>query len=309
MPSRPTAGRSPRCSCSRRSACWPASCPAISSTRSRPVSQALAGAQLPRAGAARLADDRADRAEPQLVQRPAAVPSSLRWRPGVGAEVDPPLGFGRDAQVRAVGLRLSRREPGHAIHRGQLLAADPPRIRHRGLPGARGGSHAAAGRRQRRAHAGAAARCSVGCAVCRRPRSSSSFVAERLNKRAVPHDPRLPHPGVRRAGGAPHGACAYGNSARSARAVRPDADGAGARAAAHRLRAQGQGAPAAPAGTAAAAALPRPAAAACARRSCWRKPPPGCFASRRISSSPRPGSQRRWCRPSPPASSSATRPT
>ena len=46
-----------------------------------------------------------------------------------------------------LGLRLSRSEPRDAIHRRQLRAADPPRVRHAGVPRARAGRHAAARRR------------------------------------------------------------------------------------------------------------------------------------------------------------------
>jgi hypothetical protein len=63
--------------CSRRCACSPASCPGSSSTRWRRSVQAWSAAH---AGAARhrLAVDRADRREPQLLQRPAGVPVHRR---------------------------------------------------------------------------------------------------------------------------------------------------------------------------------------------------------------------------------------
>ncbi len=72
---RPTASRSPRCSCFA-ALCLRRRHPAraCSSTRWRRSSQSLVGARMPVQTRRRLAVDRADRREPQLLQRPARVP-------------------------------------------------------------------------------------------------------------------------------------------------------------------------------------------------------------------------------------------
>src|SRR6185503_19117770 len=153
---------------------------------------------------ARLADDRADRAEPQLVQRPAAL-FLHRARGGARRRGHPSAGVGANPPLPRLGLRLPRPEPGDAVHLRQLLAADPAGVRHGGVPRKRRGAHAPAGRCARRASARAAARRAVGCALCaggedRRLRRGSP------EPRAVPHHPRLPDAGLQRAGAAPHGA-------------------------------------------------------------------------------------------------------
>src|SRR5688572_23978866 len=155
-------------------------------------------------GRARPADHRADCAEPQFLQRPAAVLlHRARRRPRRGS--DPPLGIGRAAQIPGLGLRFSRSQPGDAVHPGQLLAADPPGVRQRRVPGERGGRPAAAGRCASRAPARAAARRALGPAVCA-DRAAGRLRGRAPQQAAVPHHPRLPDAGVRRAGGAADGA-------------------------------------------------------------------------------------------------------
>ena len=65
--------------------------------------------------------------------------------------VHPSLRHARDAAQRHLGLRLSRSVDRDAVHQFELRHADPPRVRHHGVPGAREGRHAAAGRDARRA--------------------------------------------------------------------------------------------------------------------------------------------------------------
>ena len=59
---------------------------------------------------------------------------------------DPPPRLRPLAPRAGLGLRLSRLEPGDAIHRHELRAADPPRVRHFCVPRPRAGRHAAARR-------------------------------------------------------------------------------------------------------------------------------------------------------------------
>ena len=79
---------------------------------------------------ARVADDRAHRREPQLLQRLAVVRSHRRrGKPRVLRH--PSLGVARDPALRPVGLRIPGRESGDAIHRRQLRATDSTRVRDR----------------------------------------------------------------------------------------------------------------------------------------------------------------------------------
>ena len=95
--------------------------------------------------------DRADRREPQLLQRPDH-PGFPRLRPAsLTARVHPSLRDAGDAAQRDLGLRLSRSVAGDAIHQLELRHADPPGVRHDRVRGARDGRHAAAGRDARRA--------------------------------------------------------------------------------------------------------------------------------------------------------------
>ena len=114
-----------------------------------PISQRLAGQAHAAADRHRLAVDRADCREPQLLQRPAGV--RLHHRLDAAGDRDhPSLRIARRAARPGLGLRLPRSEPGHAIHGRQLCPADPPRIRPRGVSGARARRHAAARRRASR---------------------------------------------------------------------------------------------------------------------------------------------------------------
>ena len=80
-----------------------------------------------------------------------------------------------------LGLRLSRPQPGHAIHRRQLRPADPPRLRRSRVPRARAGRHAAA----RRPAAGAAdrhaARPRLGRDLCARSAAPSGSPPSKLS--------------------------------------------------------------------------------------------------------------------------------
>ena len=115
------------------------------------------------------------------------------------------LASDRLRRAPGLGLRLSRREPGHAIHRLQLRAADPPRLRHIRVPRARDRRNAAAGldgagaadRRPARPDLGRALRAD------RAPRRLRHRTAQRP---AIPHHPPLSHAGVRGAGAAAAGA-------------------------------------------------------------------------------------------------------
>ena len=82
-----------------------------------------------RAGEHRLALDRADRREPQLLQRP----SRLLLHHGVRLARSlcyPPPRVARRSPCPGLGLRLPRSEPGDPVHGGQFRRADPPRLRH-----------------------------------------------------------------------------------------------------------------------------------------------------------------------------------
>ena len=63
-------------------------------------------------------------------------------------DVHPSLRDARDAAQRHLGLRLSGRLADHAVHQLELRHADPARVRHDRVSGAREGRHAAAGRRR-----------------------------------------------------------------------------------------------------------------------------------------------------------------
>ena len=259
---RPTASRSPRCSSSPRSACSPASCRASSSTRWRRWSQALVGGRMPVQTGDRVAVDRADRREPQLLQRPAGVPVHRRLRRR--SRPSPSIASPRDAAA-------PRRRPG--------IAAFPIRARAtqytagsfaqpiRRVFGTRRVPRARARSRCRRPATCAPARLTVELrdlvwdALYAPIAGGVGFAADRLNYAAVPdHPPAISASSSRRSS-----SCCwcsrYGRDPRSRRAGRADAAGAAAGAAADRLRAQGQGAAAAPPGPAAAPALSRSAAA------------------------------------------------
>ena len=103
---------------------------------------------------------------------------------------DPPLRLARAAPRAGMGLRLPGSEPGDAIHRRQLRPADPPRVRHAGVPRARERRHAAAGR-----HAAGAASTSS-CAIRSGTRSMRRSPAASArpptgSTAAVPDDPAV----------------------------------------------------------------------------------------------------------------------
>ena len=91
------------------------------------------------------------------------------------------LASDRLRRATGLGLRLSRSEPGDAIHRVQFRAADPARLRHAGVPRPRNRRDAAA----RLAGAGAAdgryPRPDLGFRSTRRSRGLVGFAADRLN--------------------------------------------------------------------------------------------------------------------------------
>ena len=154
-----------------------------------------------------------------------------------------------------LGLRLSRSEPGDAIHRLELRPADPPRFRHDRVPRARDRRDAAAG-------STAPARLTV---------ELHDLIWDMLTRR-LPLSSATPPSDSMSCNSSPSAAISrwcsrrwccccwcsrYGRDPRFRLSGRADAAGAAAGAAAHRLRAQGEGAPAAPAGAAADAALSR----------------------------------------------------
>ncbi len=101
------------------------------------------------AGGGSLAVDRADRREPQLLQRPAGV----RLHRGLGRPRRHAIHRFASRALRrgaGLGLRLSRSRPGRPVLRRQLRPADPPRLR-AALFAAPRGRDAAAGRWRRRA--------------------------------------------------------------------------------------------------------------------------------------------------------------
>ena len=196
---RPIASRSPRCSSSRRSACSPASCPASSSTRWRRSRSALR--RRAHAGADRRCPGsrscRSPRAAAPTTACSCSCSSPSRPR-------SPPLAIHRLASRRAaaragLGLRLSRSEPGHAIHRRQLRPADPARVRHARVSRARACRDAAA----RRHAAGAASRSSSRDLVwdaLYAPIAGAVGVRRRpAQPPAVPDHPPLSQPRLRRA--------------------------------------------------------------------------------------------------------------
>ena len=92
----------------------------------------------PHAGPAwsRVAFDRAHRREPQFLQWTARVPVHGHFGNACGVR-DSPAGV-RQATARAgLGLRLSRSESGHGIHRVELRTTDTARVRHGRVPRAR----------------------------------------------------------------------------------------------------------------------------------------------------------------------------
>ena len=279
---RSTAARSRRCSSWPRCACWPASCRAWSSTRWRRSRSELR--RRPHAGAGRraVAVDRADRREPQLLQRPAGLrvhrDLGARWRPS-SSIASPrtrcgaarpgtaafPMPTPADAIYAGSFAQPIRRVFGTLVFRAREHVDMPPPGRY-----AAGAAHGRdctiwSGSGSIAPIAGA-----VGCA------------ADRLN--------RLQFLTIRRYLSlvfaalviAAAGARDMAVISRPPRAGRADAAGAAARAAADRLRAQGQGAAAAPAAGRRCSSPIAICCGCCARKWCSPTTPPGCSASRPI---------------------------
>ena len=104
---RSTASRSPRCSRSPRSAWSPAFCPACSSTRWRRSCRRWSAPACRSQTGVALAVDRADRREPQFLQRPAGVRVHRAVRHAGGLR-DSSARLGPAAARAGLGLRLSR---------------------------------------------------------------------------------------------------------------------------------------------------------------------------------------------------------
>ena len=147
-----------------------------------PVVQALVGERMPVQIGVAMAVDRADR-------RKAAAPttgcwSSCSWSISgtLAAICHPPPRLRQAAPRAGLGLRLSRCEPGDAIHRDELRPADPPRVRHRRLSRPRAASRCR--RPATRVRRGSWSRCAIrsGKRSTRRSAAGVSFAAERLNR-------------------------------------------------------------------------------------------------------------------------------
>src|SRR5438045_4732435 len=88
---------------------------------------------------------RADRGEPQFLQRPSRAPFHNVFRlPGRAGHS--PLRIGPAAPRASLGLRLSGSQPRDPVQRIELCPTDPPRVRHRCIPRPRARRNAAAGR-------------------------------------------------------------------------------------------------------------------------------------------------------------------
>ena len=140
---RSTAFRSPRCSRSRGSASLVGILPGLVIDGLAPVVQGLVGARMP-----------VQLSSPWLsivpvIESRSSYNGLLVFLFALADRVahrlrDPSRRFRRDPPRSAVGLRLSRSEPAHAVFRRQLRPADPPRVRHGGVPRERTGRDAAA---------------------------------------------------------------------------------------------------------------------------------------------------------------------
>ncbi len=141
-----------------------------------------------------MAHDRADRADAQFVQRlhPIPVHGARRRTRRVH---DSPVLVARDPPRTAVGLRLSGSQSRHAIHRRQFRSADPARVRHAAVPGARTRRHAAPRRSARRAFPCRHPRSDLGVAL-RTPRQGSPVHRDVREPVAVADDPAIPRTGI-----------------------------------------------------------------------------------------------------------------
>ena len=111
---------------------------------------------------------------------------------------DPPPRLGPPAPRAGLGLRLSRCQPGDAIHRDELCPADPPRVRHRRVPRPRACRDAAARRHPAGAAHGGSSDLDLGLAL-RAARRRHRLRRRPAQPSAVPDHPAIPQPRVRRA--------------------------------------------------------------------------------------------------------------
>ena len=92
-----------------------------------------------------VAFDRACCGKPQFVRRPAGFPFHGDVGHVCGLR-DPPACIRSAAPRTGLGLRLSRCQPGNAVHGGQFCPADPARLWHHRIPRPRARRNAGAGR-------------------------------------------------------------------------------------------------------------------------------------------------------------------
>src|SRR6478672_4081664 len=153
----------------------------------------------------RLALDRAGRRKPQLLQRPPGLPvhAAVGGARGLG---NPPLGVRQGAPCPAVGLRVPRCEPGNPVHRIELRAADPSRVRRGRVSRPRTCPYARARRAGARATDGGHARPGLGFPL-RARRRRRELCRRSAQSFAGPDDPTIPQPGLRRARAPAVGTC------------------------------------------------------------------------------------------------------
>ena len=165
--------------------------------RPRPCRKGLDGRRDARPVGAALDVYRTRRLGPELVQRPARLPVH-RDKRAPRRLPRPPGRIAGDPPGASLGLRLSGPGPVGAVFGDGLLAAPAPHFRHARLPGARPGRHAAAGRRTTGAPDGGDARSRLGPDLHARSRPDGSC-RKAARPSAVPHDPQVSRPRLRRA--------------------------------------------------------------------------------------------------------------
>ncbi len=275
------AGRSRPCSSSPRCACSPAHCRRFFLDTLAPAVKVAAGERMPVADGARLADDRAHRREPQLLQRPAGVPLHRRLG-GAHRLRHPSRGNARLAPRAGLGLRLSQCEPSDAN--------TPPRAS-RSRSAASSATFAFFAREKVTMPLPGDPRPARLEVTMRDPVWDVFYAPITARRRAhgrpaqlfaVPDHPQLSQLRVRSASWPSSWWWRYGHDPRLRRPGRADAAGACAGAAASGLHAQGQGAPRRAQGSAHRSALPRSRFGSCARKRCSPRTPRGCSASRPI---------------------------
>ena len=202
---RPTGFRSRRCSCLPRSACSPASCPASSSTRWRRWCKAWSAPACRRRAAS--TGSRSCRSPKAAAPTTACWCSCSSLLSGVARRLrDPPPRLRRAAPRAGLGLRLSRSEPGDAIHRRQLRPADPPRVRHRWCSARASTSRCRRPATLRPARLTVDLRDLIWDALYAPIAGGVGFAADRLNHLQFLTIRQISQPGVRRAGAAAAGA-------------------------------------------------------------------------------------------------------